>query len=143
MSTREGYRQFRTYAHDVIEVRDISRRFGSLVALDHVSFSVEPGEIVALLGPNGAGKTTASRIIAGILAPTEGDAIVDGISVREDAERVRARCGLVTDSPSLYERMSLRCYPMSFARLYDVPSPGPRIAQLVELMGLTAELDRK
>jgi ABC-2 type transport system ATP-binding protein len=127
----------------VIEIRDVTRRFGSFTALSHASFVVRGGEIVALLGPNGAGKTTASRIIAGILAPTEGDAIVDGISVREDAERVRARCGLVTDSPSLYERMSLRSYLMYFARLYDVPSPGPRIAQLVELMGLTAELDRK
>src|ERR1700704_2003123 len=122
----------------MIDVRDVSRRFGPLVALDHVSFRVEPGEIVALLGPNGAGKTTASRIIAGILAPTEGDAIVDGLSVREDAERVRARCGLVTDSPSLYERMTLRSYLMYFARLYDVPSPGQRVAELVELMGLTA-----
>jgi ABC-2 type transport system ATP-binding protein len=125
----------------VIEVRDVTRRFGSFTALSHASFVVRSGEIVALLGPNGAGKTTASRIIAGILAPTEGEAIVDGLSVREQPNAVRARCGLVTDSPSLYERMSLRSYLRYFARLYDVPSPGPRIAQLVELMGLTAVLD--
>jgi ABC-2 type transport system ATP-binding protein len=127
----------------VIEVRDVTRRFGSFTALSHASFVVRSGEIVALLGPNGAGKTTASRIIAGILAPTEGDAIVDGLSVRGDADRVRSRCGLVTDSPALYERMSLRSYLTYFARLYDVPSPALRIAQLVELMGLTAVLDRK
>ena len=127
----------------MIEVRDVTRRFGSFTALSHASFVVRSGEIVALLGPNGAGKTTASRIIAGILRPTEGDAIVDGISVRDDANTVRARCGLVTDSPALYERMSLRSYLSYFARMYDVPQPGPRIAQLVELMGLTAVLDRK
>jgi len=127
----------------VIEVRDVTRRFGSFNALSHTSFVVRSGEIVALLGPNGAGKTTASRIIAGILAPTAGDAVVDGLSVREDAPRVRARCGLVTDSPALYERMSLRSYLTYFARLYDVMSPGPRIARLVELMGLTDVLDRK
>jgi ABC-2 type transport system ATP-binding protein len=127
----------------VIEVRDVTRRFGSFTALSHVSFLVRSGEIVALLGPNGAGKTTASRIIAGILAPTDGDAIVDGLSVRENADRVRARCGLVTDSPALYERMTLRSYLTYFARLYDVPSPAPRIAPLVELMGLTAVLDQK
>jgi ABC-2 type transport system ATP-binding protein len=127
----------------VIEVRDVTRRFGSFTALSHASFVVRSGEIVALLGPNGAGKTTASRVIAGILAPTEGDAIVDGLSVRTDADAVRARCGLVTDAPALYERMSLRSYLTYFARMYDVPSPAPRIAELVELMGLTAVLDRK
>jgi len=127
----------------VIEVRDVTRRFGSFTALSHASFVVRSGEIVALLGPNGAGKTTASRIIAGILAPTEGDAIVDGISVRADPDRVRGRCGLVTDAPSLYERMTLRSYLTYFARLYDVPQPGRRISELVGLMGLTAELDRR
>src|SRR5205823_3920778 len=98
----------------------------------HASCVVAGGEIVALLGPNGAGKTTASRIIAGILAPTEGDAMVDGISVRDDPDRVRGRIGLVTDSPSLYERMTLRAYLVYFARLYDVRSPASRVAELVE-----------
>jgi len=127
----------------VIEVRDVTRRFGSFTALAGASFAVRSGEIVALLGPNGAGKTTASRIIAGILAPTEGDAVVDDISVRQRPNEVRARCGLVTDSPSLYERMTLRSYLTYFAGLYDVPAPGPRIAELVELMGLSAVLDTK
>jgi ABC-2 type transport system ATP-binding protein len=127
----------------VIEVRNVTRRFGSFTALSGASFVVRSGEIVALLGPNGAGKTTASRIIAGILAPTEGEAIVDGLSVREHPNAVRARCGLVTDSPSLYERMTLRQYLTYFARLYDVSAPSPRIAQLVELMALTAVLDTK
>jgi ABC-2 type transport system ATP-binding protein len=127
----------------VIEVRDVTRRFGSFTALSHASFVVQSGEIVALLGPNGAGKTTASRIIAGILAPTEGEAVVDGLSVREHPNAVRARCGLVTDSPSLYERMTLRGYLTYFARLYDVSAPGRRIAELVELMALTPVLDTK
>ena len=127
----------------MIEVRDVTRRFGAFTALSQVSFVVRSGEIVALLGPNGAGKTTASRIIAGILAPTEGDAIVDGLSVRTDADRVRAHCGLVTDSPALYERMSLRAYLTYFARLYDVPAPAARVGELVELLGLTEVLDRK
>ncbi len=127
----------------MIEVHDVTRRFGSFTALSHASFVVQSGEIVALLGPNGAGKTTASRIIAGILRPTEGDAIVDGLSVRTSADQVRARCGLVTDSPALYERMTLRSYLTYFARLYDVTDPAPRIADLVELLGLSAVLDKK
>jgi len=127
----------------VIEVRDVTRRFGSFTALSHASFVVRSGEIVALLGPNGAGKTTASRIIAGILAPTEGDVTVDGISVRGQPGRVRSRIGLVTDSPSLYERMTLRTYLTYFARLYDLEAPARRIAELAELMGLAPNIDQR
>jgi ABC-2 type transport system ATP-binding protein len=127
----------------VIDVRGVTRRFDGIVALADASFQVNPGEIVALLGPNGAGKTTASRIIGGILAPTEGDVLVDGVSVRQDANAVRARCGFVTDQPSLYERMPLRNYLGFFARLYDVTSPDARAAELAKLLGLDDVIDRR
>lgn len=124
----------------MIDVRDISRHFGPLVALDHASFRVEPGEIVALLGPNGAGKTTASRIIAGILAPSDGDVLVDGTSVRTHPNVVRERCGFVTDQPALYERMPLRAYLEFFAELYRVSDPAKRATELAELLGLADRL---
>lgn len=127
----------------MIEVRDISRRFGQLVALDHASFRVEPGEIVALLGPNGAGKTTASRIIAGILAPSSGDVIVDGTSVTAEPNVVRERCGFVTDQPSLYDRMPLRDYLEFFARLYRVTDPVKRSKELAVMLGLADRLDTR
>src|SRR6058998_569857 len=113
------------------------------MALDDVSFEVHPGEIVALLGPNGAGKTTASRIIGGILAPSQGEVLVDGISVQKNANAVRARCGFVTDQPSLYERMPLRAYLGFFARLYDVARPDVRSADLAKLLGLDDVFNRK
>jgi len=125
----------------MIDVRDVSRSFGRLVALDHVSFRVEPGEIVALLGPNGAGKTTASRIIAGILAPSQGDVLVDGISVTTDPGSVRVRCGMVTDQPSLYERMTLRAYLTFFCHLYDVAAADRRTEELARLLGLSDRLE--
>ena len=127
----------------VIEVREVSRRFDGLTALDRVSFEVGAGEIVALLGPNGAGKTTASRIIAAILAPSSGDARVDGISVREDPTAVRHRCGFVTDQPSLYERMTLRAYLEFFGRLYEVADPSRRAQELAVLLGLADRLDAR
>ena len=127
----------------MIDVRAISRRFGSLVALDQVSLRVEPGEIVALLGPNGAGKTTASRIIAGILAPSAGDVVVDGVSVREDPNAVRRQCGMVTDQPSLYERMTLRAYLSFFGALYELESPGKRAQELALMLGLADRLDTR
>src|SRR5438445_3624820 len=127
----------------MIEVRDVTRQFGALAALSHASFTVEPGEIVALLGPSGAGKTTASRIIGGILAPSDGDVLVDGISVRADANAVRARCGFVTDQPSLYERMPLRRYLGFFARLYEVSDPDDRALELAKVLGLDDVLDTR
>jgi ABC-2 type transport system ATP-binding protein len=127
----------------VIDVRHLTRRFDGTMALDDVSFQVHPGEIVALLGPNGAGKTTASRIIGGILAPSEGEVQVDGISVQKDANAVRSRCGFVTDQPSLYERMPLRAYLGFFARLYDVAHPDVRAAELAKLLGLDDVFNRK
>jgi ABC-2 type transport system ATP-binding protein len=127
----------------MIEMRGVTRRFGSVTALRDATFTVRPGEIVALLGPNGAGKTTASRIIGGILGPSDGEAIVDGVSVRDDPNAVRARCGLVTDQPSLYERMTLRAYLAFFARLFDVTGAKERIAALARLLLLEDVLDRK
>src|SRR5947209_20488499 len=126
-----------------MEVPGPSRGVDGRLALDDISLQVHPGEIVVLLDPNGAGKTTASRIIGGILAPSEGDVLVDGISVRKDANAVRARCGFVTDQPSLYERMPLRAYLGFFARLYDVAQPDTRAAELAKLLGLDDVLDRK
>ena len=127
----------------MIDVRDVSRSFGRVQALTHVSFQIERGEIVALLGPNGAGKTTATRIVAAILAPSGGDVHVDGNSVRERPDAVRARCGLVGDQPGLYERMTLRSYLAFFAGLYDVARPHARIAELADFLGLGDVVDRR
>jgi ABC-2 type transport system ATP-binding protein len=127
----------------MIDVRAISRRFGSLVALDQVSLHIEPGEIVALLGPNGAGKTTASRIIAGILAPSDGDVVIDGMSVREKPNAVRRLCGMVTDQPALYERMTLRAYLGFFGSLYELESPKKRAQELAVMLGLADRLDAR
>jgi len=127
----------------VIDVRHVTRRFDGVTALEDASFEVRSGEIVALLGPNGAGKTTASRIIGGILAPSDGDVLVDAVSVRQDPNTVRARCGFVTDQPSLYERMPLSAYLEFFARLYDVSAPGARAVELARLLGLDDVLGKR
>ncbi|HEY7624914.1 MAG TPA: ABC transporter ATP-binding protein, partial [Candidatus Limnocylindria bacterium] len=79
----------------------------------------------------------------GILAPSEGDVLVDGVPVRKDANGVRARCGFVTDQPSLYERMPLRGYLGFFARLYDVHDADARAAELAKLLGLEDVLDKR
>lgn len=93
----------------VVTVRldSVSRRFGSIVALDRVSIEVPAGAITVLLGPNGAGKTTAIRLITGALAADTGSVEVFGVDPTTPAgEEVRRRCGVVTAKPSLYDRLN-------------------------------------
>lgn len=105
----------------VIEAEDLTRRFGAFVAVESVALHVPDGTILALLGPNGAGKTTTVRMLAGLLGPTAGTARVAGADVRADPAAVRARVGLVTDAPGLYEQMTAAAYLDFFASLYGMP----------------------
>jgi ABC-2 type transport system ATP-binding protein len=122
----------------MIEATDLTRRFGDVVAVDRLSLRVAEGTILALLGPNGAGKTTTVRMLAGLLAPTSGAATVAGCDVRADPAGVRARVGLVTDAPGLYEQMTLPAYLDFFGGLYglDAVARRRRIDELLEFFDL-------
>ena len=98
-----------------------SRKRSAVRAVDKVDLQVEQGEVVALLGPNGAGKTTMVRLLACLLRPNEGTARVAGHDIRKEPEKVRAVCGLSTEAPGLYERLTAVEYLTFFARLYSVP----------------------
>ncbi|HUZ00370.1 MAG TPA: ABC transporter ATP-binding protein [Thermomicrobiaceae bacterium] len=104
----------------MIEAVGLTRRFGDLVAVDDLSLRVPDGAILAFLGPNGAGKTTTVRMLAGLLAPSAGSAVVAGHDVRLDPAAVRARIGLVTDVPGLYEQMTTPDYLSFFGRIYGL-----------------------
>ncbi len=95
-----------TAAH-AIEVRDLSKRFGAFVAVNHVSFDVRAGEIFGFLGSNGAGKSTTIRMLCGLLKPTSGTALVGGIDVGRDPERVKRRIGYMSQRFSLYENLTV------------------------------------
>jgi ABC-2 type transport system ATP-binding protein len=122
----------------MIEATDLTRRFGEVVAVDRLSLRVAEGTILALLGPNGAGKTTTVRMLAGLLAPTSGAATVAGRDVRADPAGVRARVGLVTDTPGLYEQMTLPAYLDFFGGLYGLEAAARRrrIDELLEFFDL-------
>jgi ABC-2 type transport system ATP-binding protein len=129
----------------VIRARGLARRFGSRCAVDDVSLDVAEGTLLALLGPNGAGKTTTVRMLCGLLAPSTGSASVAGHDVAADPAAVRARVGLVTDVPGLYEQMSPRAYLEFFGHLYglDAATRARRIDGLLEMFGLeTRRADR-
>lgn len=105
---------------NVIKVEKLARQFGDLVAVDHISFKVQQGEIFGFLGPNGAGKSTTISMLATLLAPTEGDARIAGHSIRGDRNAVRRSIGLVFQDPSLDDRLTAEENLRFHARLYGV-----------------------
>ena len=98
----------------------LTRRFDSRVAVDDVSFELPPGEIFALLGPNGAGKTTTLRMLAGLIAPSNGTVRIDGAVMTIDAVQLRSKIGFLTEAPGLWDRLTVYDNLLAYARLHDV-----------------------
>jgi ABC-2 type transport system ATP-binding protein len=104
-----------------IEATDLSKSYGSVQALSHVSFSVEKGEVIGLLGPNGAGKTTLMKILTGYLQPDEGTAALRGIDVVADPLNVQRRIGYLPENAPVYHEMTVQEYLIMMAELRDIP----------------------
>jgi sodium transport system ATP-binding protein len=118
----------------MLAAENLTKRFGSVTAVDGVSLTVRPGEIVGLLGPNGAGKTTTLRMIAGILTPDEGRVRIDGLDVRSSPLEAKQRIGFLSGDTQLYQRMTPREMLGYFGRLYgmDQERLAARMARLIE-----------
>ena len=106
----------------MIEVKNLTKSFGDRTAVDHVSFTVNRGEILGFLGPNGAGKTTTMRILTGFLPATSGTAIVAGFDVFNDSLEVRRRIGYLPEAPPLYTDMTVEAYLDFVTRIKGVPA---------------------
>jgi heme exporter protein A len=120
----------------MIKIQRLVKRFGSKTVLRGLDFQVQPGEFVAILGPNGAGKTTLLRILASLSRPTMGLVQVAGYSLPPQADKVRARLGVVTHLPLLYGDLSAEENLLFFGRLYAVKSLEDRIDIVLDLVGL-------
>jgi ABC-2 type transport system ATP-binding protein len=105
----------------VIEARDITKRYGDVLAVDHVSFTAEAGDVVGFLGPNGAGKTTTMRILTGFLPATDGTAKIGGHDIVEEPLAARRAIGYLPESPPLYPEMDVAGYLHFVAKIKDVP----------------------
>ena len=121
-----------------IEVRDLTRRFGTFTAVDRLSFDVQPGEIFGFLGANGAGKSTTIRMLCGLLRPTSGTALVDGIDVARQPEAVKRRIGYMSQRFSLYEPLTIDQNIRFFGGIYGLRGKQfeDRRAFVLEMAGL-------
>ena len=128
----------------MIEVENLTKFYGSVPALRHVSFKVDQGEIVGFLGPNGAGKTTTMRIITSFMPPTSGTARVAGLDCQEQSLEVRAKIGYLPENVPLYRDMTIRRFLTFVASAKRVPRANfqQEIDRVMEICGITSEAHR-
>ena len=125
----------------MIAVQDLTKTYGPRVAIDHLNFSAQKGEILGFLGPNGAGKTTTMRILTGYMPPTTGVARIAGYHVVDDSLEVRKRVGYLPETVPLYNDMSVLDYLIYMGKLRRVPKVEDRAWEVLEQVGMEDRAD--
>ena len=127
-----------------VETRHLTRRYGPIVAVRDLNLSIAKGEVFGLLGPNGSGKTTTIRMLCGLIAPTEGTAIVAGVDVREAPDKIKELIGYMSQRFGLYEDLTVAENMDFYGGIYGLegPSRRGRIAEVVAFLGLDRRLDQ-
>ncbi len=126
-------------SESLLEARNLTRIFGDFKAVDDVSFTIQPGEIVGFLGPNGAGKTTTIKMLTGLLAPSSGVARIAGYDINESPLEAKSRIGYVPDTPNLYGKLKAGEYLRFIGQLYkvDPAKVEERMRPLLDMFDLT------
>ena len=127
----------------MLEISKITKFYGDQCALDDVTFSVMPGEIVGLLGPNGAGKSTLMKIITCFIPPSDGSVSVCGHSIFDEPVEVRRHIGYLPEHNPLYLDMYVREFLLFTAGVFSVKKPKQRVGELIERTGLSLEASKK
>ncbi len=123
-----------------IEVRGLTKSFGTHLALKGIDIEVKQGESVVIFGPNGAGKTTLIKILATIMNPSSGKILINGLSLKNDAEQIRRSIGVITHQTFLYGNLTAYENLQFYSRMYDVPDIKERIHEVVALVDMTSRL---
>jgi ABC-2 type transport system ATP-binding protein len=126
----------------LIEVRNLTKRYGQVYAVNDVSFTVDDGEILGFLGPNGAGKTTTMNIITGYLAATSGDVIINGVDIQAEPEKAKRSIGYLPDTPPLYGDMKVAEYLKFVADIKKV-RPSIRAGMIEEIMDIVKVSEKR
>ena len=128
----------------MIEVNNLVKRYGNHLAVDHLSFQVEPGKIYGFLGPNGAGKSTTMNIMTGYIAPTEGTVTINGYDIVKDPEEAKKCIGYLPEIPPLYQEMTVKEYLKFVAELKKIKGKKRenRISEVMEMTMITEVSER-
>ncbi len=126
-----------------ILIKDLTKVFGEQTAVDHINFSVKPGEIMGFLGPNGAGKSTTMKIASCYLSPTSGTAEVAGFSVLTQSMEVRKRVGYLPENNPLYYDMYVKEYLGLIARIHKIGNISGRVKKMIDITGLGNEQGKR
>ena len=129
----------------MIEVSRLHKRFGQVIAVDDVSFSAADGVVTGLLGPNGAGKTTTLRMLTTLIAPDNGEARIDGLSVAANPIEARRRIGVLPDARGLYPRLTAREHIEYAGALHGIAEKAlrPRVEELIDQLEMRSIADRR
>ncbi len=128
-----------------ILIENLTKKYGSQKAVDNISLKVATGEILGFLGPNGAGKTTTMKIITNFIAPDEGDVIIGGRSIRDDADEIKKHIGYLPENNPLYEDMGVIDYLEFCAKIQGIDNTRvqSRVAEMIKITGLNREKHKK
>jgi ABC-2 type transport system ATP-binding protein len=125
-----------------IDVKGLTKRFGSKVAVDHVDIAIPEGQVWGFLGPNGSGKTTTIRMLCGLLTPDDGNGTCLGLDILTQSEAIKRQVGYMTQRFSFWEDLSIRENLDFVARLYELPDRRTRVGQTLERLGLSRRQDQ-
>lgn len=120
----------------MIQTYELTKRFSGKTAVESLNLDVHEGEVFGFLGPNGAGKTTTVRMLACLIAPTSGEALVNGFRVGQDDMAIRRTVGILTESPGLYEKLSAEANLSFYAQMYEVKNHRPQVEKYLRMLGL-------
>lgn len=131
--------------NSILEVHQLVKKYGEFIAVNGISFDIKEGEIFSLLGPNGAGKTTTISVLSTLLAPTSGDALIGGRSIRKDPLAIRKMIGVIPQEIALYDELTARENLNFWGQMYDLSGTPlkTRVNEILEQIGLSEKADQR